>query len=136
MSVDPKSESIANVSRFLDSMAAAQGDRPALMVPTGRDGAGRIVYLTLSFEELAVEQDAWGIYLKGRGISRGDRVLLMARPGLPLIALSFALFKISMGNSTEIVTRRTITHHVSNKHLTPNNTTVNKQISYFIYWLG
>ena len=86
--------SVANVSRFLDAMALQQGETPALKVPKGRDADGRIDYLTLSFRELAAEQDAWGIYLKERGICRGARVLLMARPGLPLIALSFALFKI------------------------------------------
>lgn len=86
--------SVANVSRFLDAMAFRQGETPALKVPKGRDVDGRIDYLTLSFRELSGEQDAWGFYLKERGICRGARVLLMVRPGLPLIALSFALFKI------------------------------------------
>ncbi len=87
-------ESLANVSRFLDAMSVQQGGTPALKVPTGRDADGRIAYLCLSFSELAAEQDAWALYLKGKGIRRASRVLLMARPGLPLIALCFALFKI------------------------------------------
>lgn len=86
--------SLANVSRYLDEMAAKRSDRPALMVPRGRDSEGRIDYLTLTFQELAQEQDSWGSYLKDRQIGRGSRVLLMARPGLPLIAICFALFKI------------------------------------------
>ena len=87
-------EPIANVSRFLDSMGLQQAEAPALKVPMGRDAQGRIRYLSLSFRELAAEQDAWGVHMKDRGIKRGARVLLMARPGLPLIALCFALFKI------------------------------------------
>jgi len=75
-------------------MSAKIGDQPALKIPRGRDASGRIDYLTLTFAELAREQDAWGRHLKRRGIRRGSRVLLMARPGLPLIALCFALFKI------------------------------------------
>ncbi|MBT6380091.1 MAG: AMP-binding protein, partial [Opitutales bacterium] len=75
-------------------MAFRQGETPALKVPKGRDVDGRIDYLNLSFRELSGEQDAWGFHLKERGICRGARVLLMVRPGLPLIALSFALFKI------------------------------------------
>ncbi len=86
--------SIVNVSRFLREIAARRGDHPALMIPKGRDTEGRINYLTLSFSELEGEQDAWGIHLRGKGIEKGSRVLLMARPGLPLIAICFALFKI------------------------------------------
>lgn len=85
---------IANVSRYLSEMSAKIGDQPALMIPRGRDASGRIDYLTLTFAELSQEQDAWGCHLERRGIVRGSRVLLMARPGLPLIALCFALFKI------------------------------------------
>ncbi len=75
-------------------MAAKSGERPALNIPRGRDANGKIDYLVLTFRELAQEQDNWGRHLLGKGIGRGSRVLLMARPGLPLIALCFALFKI------------------------------------------
>ncbi len=75
-------------------MAEKMGEREALKIPRGRDPNGQIDYLVLSFRELAQEQDNWGRRLLGRGIGRGSRVLLMARPGLPLISLCFALFKI------------------------------------------
>ena len=75
-------------------MAEKMGEREALKIPRGRDPSGQIDYLVLSFRELAQEQDNWGRRLLGRGIGRGSRVLLMARPGLPLISLCFALFKI------------------------------------------
>lgn len=55
---------------------------------------GEIDYLALSFRDLASEQDAWAARLRSAGIAKGSRVLLMVRPGLPLIAICFALFKI------------------------------------------
>ena len=85
---------VSNVSRYLDETAEKMGEREALKIPRGRDASGRIDYLVLSFRELTQEQDNWGRHLIRRGIGRGSRVLLMARPGLPLISLCFALFKI------------------------------------------
>ncbi len=87
-------EGRVNVSRFLDTMARDQGCVPALMVPRGRTGNGDIDYLTLSFSELSEEQDLWAARLQAAGIGRGSRTLLMVKPGLPLIAICFALFKI------------------------------------------
>lgn len=85
---------VANVSRFLDRMSAKRGDWTALMAPRGRNRNGEIDYLSLSFAELGREQDAWVERLRAGGLERGMRVLLMARPGLPLIAVCFALFKL------------------------------------------
>lgn len=84
----------ANIARHLDRMAAAQPGAVALKVPRGRTASGAIDYLALSFAELLVETDGWCARLKGRGVARGDRALLMVKPGLPLIAAAFALFKI------------------------------------------
>lgn len=84
----------ANIARHLPLMAARQPDRPAVKVPRGRTGDGRIDYLTLSFRELDAEADAWVARLQARGVRRGDRVLVMVRQGLPLIAAAFALFKL------------------------------------------
>jgi acyl-CoA synthetase (AMP-forming)/AMP-acid ligase II len=84
----------ANIARHLPLMAARQPDRPAVKVPRGRTRAGDIDYLTLTFAELDAEADAWVGRLAARGVRRGDRTLVMVRPGLPLIAASFALFKL------------------------------------------
>lgn len=81
----------ANIAQHLPAMAAGQPDTAALLVPRGRR-AGRIDYLTLSFTELAAEAAAWQAEFAARGIRRGDRTLVMVRPGLPLIAAVFALF--------------------------------------------
>jgi olefin beta-lactone synthetase len=75
-------------------MAAAQPAATALKVPRGRSAAGAIDYLSLDFAELRAETDAWCARLSSRGVRRGDRTLVMVRPGLPLIASAFALFKI------------------------------------------
>lgn len=84
----------ANIARHLPLMAARQPERAAVKVPRGRSMDGGIDYLTLSFAELDTEVDAWVAKLTTAGVRRGDRVLLMVRQGLPLIAVAFALFKL------------------------------------------
>lgn len=84
----------ANIARHLPLMAARQPDHPAVKIPRGRTGDGRIDYLTLTFRELDAEADAWAARLSAQGVRRGDRVLVLVRQGLPLIAAAFALFKL------------------------------------------
>jgi olefin beta-lactone synthetase len=84
----------ANIARHLSLMAATQPQAPALKIPRGRTSQGRIDYLTLTFEELNAEVDAWCGRLISRGVWRGNRTLVMVRQGLPLIASVFALFKL------------------------------------------
>ena len=73
-------------------MAASQPHTAALKVPRGRTRDGDIDYLALSFADLAAEVAIWRDDLTARGVKRGDRVLVMVKPGLPLIAAAFALF--------------------------------------------
>lgn len=82
----------ANIARHLPRMAAAQPRTPALKIPRGRTAGGAINYLTLTFAELEAEAAAWQAVLRLHGVRRGDRVLVMVRQGLPLIASVFALF--------------------------------------------
>ncbi len=84
----------ANIARHLPAMAARQPDHPAVKVPRGRTRDGRIDYLALSFRELDAEVDAWVAHLQAKDVRAGDRVLVMVRQGLPLIAAAFALFKL------------------------------------------
>ena len=84
----------ANIARHLPLMAARQPDMAAVKIPRGRTSARAIDYLTLSFAELDAEVGAWVEKLSSRGVRRGDRVLVMVRQGLPLIAAAFALFKL------------------------------------------
>lgn len=84
----------ANIAHHLPLMAARQPDHPAVKIPRERTADGRIDYLTLSFRELDAEVNAWAARLKDRGVQKGDRVLVLVRQGLPLIASAFALFKL------------------------------------------
>jgi len=84
----------ANIARYLPLMAARQPGHPAVKIPRGKTRAGDIDYLVLTFAELTAEVDAWGVRLVARGVRSGDRALVMVRQGLPLIAATFALFKL------------------------------------------
>ena len=84
----------ANIARHLPLMAARQPARAAVKIPDGRTPDGGIDYLTLTFAELDFEVDAWCARLLARGVRPEDRVLVMVRQGLPLIASAFALFKL------------------------------------------
>jgi len=83
----------ANIARHLRAMAERQPQSVALKVPQGRTRTGDIDYLALTFSELDQEVAAWCTRLKAAGVNRGDRTLVMVRPGLPLIAAVFALFR-------------------------------------------
>lgn len=65
-----------------------------MRAPSGRSAAGAILYAERSFAELDREADAAGRLLLAAGAAPGVRVLVMVRPGLDLIRLVFALFKI------------------------------------------
>ena len=84
----------ANIARFLSMMAASNPQAAAIKIPRGRLTDKSIDYLSLSFAELDDEVSAWSYHLLNRGVKRNDRVLVMVKPGLPLIACVFALFKI------------------------------------------
>lgn len=85
---------IVNVARYLPLAASRQPDFPAVRVAEGRGRDGSIRYLEKSFAELEWESNATARLLQSRGIQRETRVLLMVRPGLDLIRVTFALFKI------------------------------------------
>ena len=83
-----------NVAHFLAEQAAHQPDGAAVRAPDGRELDGSIRYVERSFAELEVEASAAAYYFSSLGIQRGTRVLLMVKPGLDLIRVVFALFKI------------------------------------------
>ena len=83
-----------NIARHLPLMAAQQPDRTAVKIPRGRTSHGDIDYLALTFAQLEAEAAAWQTRLATAGVRRGDRTLVMVRPGLPLIAAVFGLFAL------------------------------------------
>jgi len=83
-----------NIARHLPLMAAQQPARAAIKIPRGRTHGGDIEYLALTFAELEAEAAAWQERLTAAGVRRGDRTLVMVRPGLPLIAAVFGIFAL------------------------------------------
>jgi len=75
-------------------MAARLPRSIALKIPRGRTPAGDLDYLVLTYAELEAEAAVWQTRLADRGVRPGDRTLVMVRPGLPLIAATFALFRL------------------------------------------
>ena len=83
-----------NVARFLAEQAVRHPLGAAVRAPAGRLPDGSIRYTGRSFAELEAESSSVAHLLAGEGVERGTRVLLMVRPGLDLIRIVFALFKI------------------------------------------
>ena len=82
------------MAKFLAEQAEAHPTGPAGRAPAGRKPDGSIRYIERSFGELEAEASATAHYLVANQVERGTRVLLMVQPGLDLIRIVFALFKI------------------------------------------
>ncbi len=77
-----------NIGAALHEAAAARGDTLALV--TGKNGQ----YQQWSFRDLLASSCRHANALHAQGVQRGDRVMLMVRPSLDFISLSFALFQL------------------------------------------
>ncbi|MCC5807793.1 MAG: AMP-binding protein [Opitutales bacterium] len=84
----------ANVARFLPLRAAEIPDASAVRAPVGRERDGTILYREKTFAELERDACATAAYFAANGIERGTRTLVMVKPGLDLIRVIFAFFKI------------------------------------------
>jgi len=75
-------------------MASQHPDQVAIVVakPTSGNTPGR--YISLSYAQLEKETNRYASSLLKSGIGSGMRVLLMVKPGVEFIGLTFALFKI------------------------------------------
>lgn len=83
-----------NVAHFLAEQAVRQPNGAAVRAVQGREPNGAICYVERSFKELEADACAAAHHFTQLGIRRGTRVLLMVRPGLDLIRVVFALFKM------------------------------------------
>jgi acyl-CoA synthetase (AMP-forming)/AMP-acid ligase II len=83
-----------NVAHYLAEQARLQPSLPAVRAAVGRASDGAIRYVEASFADLEASASATAQYFAAKGINRGTRVLLMVKPGLDLIRIVFALFKI------------------------------------------
>ena len=85
---------VHNVVHFLTDQVRSNPEGTAVRAPTGRRHDGVIRYEERSFAELDAETSATAHLMLVRGIGQGTRVLLMLKPGLDLIRIVFALFKL------------------------------------------
>lgn len=83
-----------NIGHTLAETAARLPFQPAIIFPAGRDGQGRAKHIQLTFQQLNLLCDQYAHGLSDYGIHRGDRVLLLIRPGVEFIAVTFALLKM------------------------------------------
>jgi len=77
-----------NIAQTLPEMARAHPERTGLICKSGR------AYHSWTFREMDNTADWFAHRLSERGVKRGDRVMLMVKPSLEFITLTFALFKI------------------------------------------
>jgi len=77
-----------NIAYILGQLASEMHDKDAIIVPR-ETGCAKI-----SFKQLEEDSNRLADGLVQNGFARGDRVLLMVRPGIDFISLTFALFKM------------------------------------------
>lgn len=82
-----------NIAQRLRDSARESPHRRAVVTPAGRDKLGRAAYSQLTFAQLEEESDRLARGLREMGVTPGTRLVLMVRPGLEFVALTFALFK-------------------------------------------
>ena len=83
-----------NVAYFLQEQSIRQPHGLAVRAPMKTLSSGEIVYVQRTFAELENDASGTAYYFAAKGIERGSRVLLMVKPGLDLIRVVFALFKM------------------------------------------
>ena len=83
-----------NIAQALEEMAERAPFQPAIIFPAGRDKQGRAKFTQLSFQQLNDLCNSYAHGLSKYGITQGTRTLMMVKPGVELIAVTFALLKI------------------------------------------
>jgi acyl-CoA synthetase (AMP-forming)/AMP-acid ligase II len=77
-----------NIALALERVAAVQADQIGLV---SRRGEG---YQSWTFGELQARAVAYAAALKQQGVGRGQRVMLMVRPSMEFVCLTFGLFRL------------------------------------------
>src|SRR5690606_23064775 len=78
-----------NIATRLAETARLAPDQPAIIMPA----SGRRAERRVTFRELNAEVDRLSAGLTSCGATAGHRIVLMVRPGIEFIALTFALFR-------------------------------------------
>lgn len=82
-----------NIADRLRNSAAAAPHQRAVVFPHSRDAAGRVAWTHFTFRQLDEEADHIARGLLESGLRPGQRLVLMVRPSLEFIALTFGLFR-------------------------------------------
>lgn len=82
-----------NIGQQLSVTAAARPQQVAVAVPTRQRGDEPRSYEQLTFRQLDEDSDRLAAGLQSMGLRPGQRIVLMVRPGIDFISLTFALFK-------------------------------------------
>ncbi len=83
-----------NIAGYLPEMAEKHPDMDAIVFPKKKKKGGKREYVTLSYSKLNEECDRFATGLSDAGLEMGMKVLLMVKPSIEFIALTFALFKM------------------------------------------
>lgn len=87
----PRASKRVNIAGLLSDYAAREPNRPAVLVAKGL--GGNFTLGGLCYAELESQSNRIARSLRDRGLAVGDRVCLFVRPGIELIAITFALMK-------------------------------------------
>lgn len=82
-----------NIADRLRQSAVAVPTQRAVVFPEFRDKAGRVAWTHLTFQELDEEADAIARGLIEMGVRPGSRMVIMVRPSIEFIALTFGVFR-------------------------------------------
>ncbi|TNE86185.1 MAG: peptide synthase [Deltaproteobacteria bacterium] len=85
--------SFATVADLLRERAAEHPDKPAMLFPAGRTG-GKPTWSPLSFGELDQLADRFAHGFASTGLKRGDRALVLVKPGADLYGTLFGLLRM------------------------------------------
>ena len=82
-------DKIPNIAKALTDMAESKPFQPAVIFPAGYERNGKARYIQYSFRQLNELCDRYAHGLTDFGIRKGNRVLLLVKPGVELIAVSY-----------------------------------------------
>ncbi|MDA1231347.1 MAG: AMP-binding protein, partial [Planctomycetota bacterium] len=82
-----------NIADLLRHSAKLVPDQRAVIFPETRDAMGRVAWTHLTFRQLDSDVDAIARGLIGLGILPGHRVVLMVRPSIEFIGLTFGIMR-------------------------------------------
>lgn len=90
----PSASERFNIADHLPRAAAERPHQRAVVVPAGRDAAGRRLYAHATVAQLYALADRYAHGMSRSGVAPGDKVLLMVRPSIEFAAIAFALFRM------------------------------------------